>query len=97
MCGFLQTQSTHCFWSVIPLAKSPRAEAHSSTTGLNREQKRRRYVSQPQAAEYLGVTSRTIRQMISDGRLTGYRSGTKIVRVDLDELDAAMQPFGGAV
>lgn len=65
----------------------------------NRQARRhpRRYATQPQAAEYLGVTSRTIRQMIADGRLTGYRCGGKIVRVDLNELDEAMQPFGGAV
>lgn len=57
---------------------------------------RRRWVSQQEAAEYLGVTDRTIRQMIADGRLTGYRSGARLVRVDLNEVDAAMQPFGGA-
>lgn len=56
---------------------------------------RRRYVKQSEAAEYLGVTVRTIRQMIADGRLTGYRSGTRLVRVDLNEIDSAMQPFGG--
>lgn len=56
---------------------------------------RRRWVSQQDAAEYLGVTDRTIRQMIADGRLTGYRSGTRLVRLDLNEIDAAMQPFGG--
>ena len=56
----------------------------------------RRYGTLSQAAEYLGVTTRTIRQMIADGRLTGYRSGTRLVRVDLNEIDAAMEPFGGA-
>ncbi|MEE2851447.1 MAG: excisionase family DNA-binding protein [Actinomycetota bacterium] len=56
---------------------------------------RRRYVKIAEAAEYLQVTDRTIRQMIADGRLTGYRNGTRLVRVDLNELDAAMRPFGG--
>lgn len=56
---------------------------------------RRRYAKLKDAAEYLDVTERTIRQMIADGRLTGYRAGARLVRVDLDELDAAMQPFGG--
>ena len=56
---------------------------------------RRRYAKPSEAAEYLGVTTRTIRQMIADGRLTGYRSGNRLVRVDLNEVDAAMQPFGG--
>jgi excisionase family DNA binding protein len=56
---------------------------------------RRRYVKLAEAAEYLQVTDRTIRQMISDGRLTGYACGKRLVRVDLNEVDAAMVPFGG--
>jgi excisionase family DNA binding protein len=63
----------------------------------NRAARRRRYAKIAEAAEYLGVTDRTIRQMIADGRLTGYRSGTRLVRLDLDEIDAAMRPFGGAL
>jgi excisionase family DNA binding protein len=57
---------------------------------------RRRYVKIAEAAEYLDVTTRTVRQMIADGRLTGYRSGGRLVRLDLNEIDAAMQPFGGS-
>jgi hypothetical protein len=34
--------------------------------------------------------------MIADGRLTGYRSGSRLVRVDLNEVDRMMKPFGGA-
>lgn len=58
---------------------------------------RRRYGSIPDAAEYLGVHPATVRQMIADGRLTGYRSGPKLIRVDLNEIDdKLMKPFGGA-
>lgn len=57
---------------------------------------RHRYITIVQAAEYLGVTDRTIRQMICDGRLKGYRAGSRLVRLRIDEIDAAMQPFGGA-
>jgi excisionase family DNA binding protein len=64
--------------------------------GPNRTERRRRYVKVAEAADYLEVTDRTIRQMIADGRLTGYRSGSRLVRVDLNEIDAAMKPFGGA-
>lgn len=56
----------------------------------------RAYISIADAAGYLGVTTRTIRAMIADGRLRGYRSGTRLVRLRLAEIDAAMQPFGGA-
>jgi excisionase family DNA binding protein len=48
------------------------------------------------AAAHLGVVPRTIREMISDGRLRAYRNGARLVRVDLNELDASMRPFGGA-
>lgn len=61
----------------------------------NAQSTRRRYVKISEAAEYLQVTDRTVRQMIADGRLTGYRSGSRLVRVDLNEIDTAMKPFGG--
>jgi excisionase family DNA binding protein len=57
---------------------------------------RRRYVKIAEAAEYLQVTTRTVRQMVADGRLTAYRSGSRLVRLDLNEIDAAVKPFGGA-
>jgi excisionase family DNA binding protein len=56
----------------------------------------RTYLSITDAAEYLGVTTHTIRQMIADGRLRGYRSGPRLIRLRIDEIDAALQPFGGA-
>jgi excisionase family DNA binding protein len=54
------------------------------------------YISISEAADYLGVTTRTVRQMVSDGRLIAYHLGARIVRLRRDEIDAAMQPFGGA-
>ncbi|AJK78643.1 excisionase family DNA-binding protein [Mycobacterium avium] len=67
-----------------------------SSSTISPARQARRWASLQQAAEYLGVTDRTVRQMIADGRLAGYRSGNRLVRVDLNELDAAMKPFGGA-
>jgi excisionase family DNA binding protein len=40
------------------------------------------------AAEYADVHVDTIRRRIADGRLTGYRMGVKLLRVDLNEVDA---------
>lgn len=54
------------------------------------------YVTQVEAAEYLGVTDRTIRRMIADGRLKAYKLGDRILRLRLDEIDAAMKPVGAA-
>ena len=54
----------------------------------------RRRASLLQTAERLAVAERTARQMIYDGRLKGYRLG-RTVRVDLNEVDDALLPFGG--
>ena len=52
----------------------------------------RRWLSQQDAAEYLGVTDRTIRNYISRGWLQGYRPrGSRIVRIDARELDSFMR------
>lgn len=60
------------------------------------ERANRRWASIQHTADYLGVTQRTVRQMIADGRLNGYRNGRKCIRLDLNEVDASMKPFGGA-
>jgi len=51
---------------------------------------RRRYATVAEAADYLGVHQATIRQMFVDGRLTRYQMGPRVLRVDLNEVDAAM-------
>lgn len=53
----------------------------------------RRWLSQQEAAEYLGVTDRTIRNLISRGELRGYRIGTRAVRIDARDLDGALRPI----
>lgn len=53
------------------------------------------YISQRDAAKLLGYTDRTIRNMIGDGRLKGYRLG-RSVRLKRAEVEAALQPIGGA-
>lgn len=55
----------------------------------------RRWASIQVTADYLAVTERTVRQMIADGRLKGYRNGQRLIRLDLNEVDAAMHPMGG--
>ena len=67
------------------------------TTQPSVKPKRRRWASINDTAEHLGVTERTVRQMIVDGRLIGYRLGPKFIRLDLDEVDAALTPYGGGV
>ena len=57
---------------------------------------KRRLESIAGAAEYAGVHPRTIRRRIADGRLTGYRMGPRLIRVDLNELDAMLRPIPAA-
>jgi excisionase family DNA binding protein len=54
----------------------------------------RRYAKIDAAAEYLDVHPITIRQMIADGRIHAYRSGTKLLRVDLNEIDQLLTDGG---
>ena len=56
----------------------------------------RRYASVLEAADYLGVNPATVRVMLADGRLTRYQLGERIVRVDLNEIDAKMKHGGAA-
>jgi excisionase family DNA binding protein len=61
------------------------------------EAPKRHWVTQQFVAAYLAVSTRTVREMTNDGRLRGYRINEKFVRYDLNEIDAALQPFGGSV
>lgn len=51
----------------------------------------RRLTSISAAAEAADVSPQTIRRYISDGRLTGYRVGPRLLKVDLDELDVIIR------
>lgn len=55
----------------------------------------RRYVSLADAAVYVDCNERTLRRHIAAGTLRGYRFG-RLVRVDLDELDAIIRPIPAA-
>jgi excisionase family DNA binding protein len=54
---------------------------------------RHRLVSQQDAAEYLGVTERTIRNYVSRGELRAYRLSGRLVRINLGDLDAMLRPI----
>lgn len=60
---------------------------HNSST-------REPYISQAEAGEYLGLTDRTIRSLISRQILPAYRIG-RTVRLRRSEIDAAMARLGG--
>lgn len=55
-----------------------------------------RFVSIATAADYLGVNARTIRNMITDGRLSARTLGPRVLRIRLSDIDAALKPYGAA-
>jgi excisionase family DNA binding protein len=55
-----------------------------------RNQAQRRWAAQAEAAAYLDITPKTLRRMVAEGKVTGYRMGPRLIRFDLDELDALM-------
>jgi hypothetical protein len=44
-------------------------------------------------AEYADGSTRTLRRYISCGQLTGDRVGPRLIKVDLNELDAIARPI----
>lgn len=58
--------------------------------------KKRELVTLEVAAQYLGVSPKTVRQWISEGKLTGYRLGNRMLRVDQNELDGLLRPLAAA-
>jgi excisionase family DNA binding protein len=70
----------------MTVSRRPQARSKESADGL-------RLVSLYEAAEYTRTSERTIRRRISDGTLTGYRMGPRLIRVDQHELDATLSPI----
>ncbi|WP_285126050.1 helix-turn-helix transcriptional regulator [Propionibacterium freudenreichii] len=50
-----------------------------------------KYLSQPQAARYVGMSVTTIQRRIADGTLPAYRAGNRAVRVKQSDLDRMMK------
>jgi excisionase family DNA binding protein len=53
----------------------------------------RRWLTQQEAAEYLGCTDRTIRNFVKRGQIRGFRMGTRSVRLDRADLDNLLRPI----
>ena len=48
----------------------------------------RAYVGILEAADYLGLSEKTIRRLIDSGRLPAYKYGPKVLRLKISDLDA---------
>jgi excisionase family DNA binding protein len=53
------------------------------------------YIGIPEAATYLDVDHKTIRRLITSGKLAGYRLGNRVIKVKVSDLDAVLTPIGG--
>ena len=50
----------------------------------------RRFATLIEAADYVAVHPKTVRRWVATGRLTAYRAGPRLLRVDLNEVDAML-------
>lgn len=57
----------------------------------------RHLISMKEAAQIVGCTTQTIRNWVSEGRLSAFRIGERLVRVDQDELDALIRKIPAVV
>jgi excisionase family DNA binding protein len=87
-------------WDALCARVRPPGEGRVSTKDALRSLRSTRkiaqkYISQAEAATLLGVTDRTVRSAIRDGRLKGYQFG-RTVRLRIDQVEAAMAPIASA-
>ncbi|MDM4141380.1 MULTISPECIES: helix-turn-helix domain-containing protein [Mycobacterium] len=52
-------------------------------------------ISIAQAAAVFGLSHKTIRRWLAEGRISGYRLGKRAIRIDRDSLLAVQRPIGG--
>lgn len=53
----------------------------------------RKYLTLAEAAEWYGVSERTLRRRIAEGRLPAYRVGPRSIRVKAEDVEALAQPI----
>lgn len=51
----------------------------------------RQWLTQEEAADYLKITPRTVRRMVSSGQLPAFRLGPRLLRIDLADVDALLR------
>jgi len=50
----------------------------------------KKYGSARQAADLVGVSTRTIHRYVAEGRIRAFRCGPKLIRLDLNEVERAL-------
>jgi excisionase family DNA binding protein len=60
----------------------------TTASGARRPARRPKYASMKTAAETYDVDQATIKRWIARGMIRGYRMGERLIKVDLNEIDA---------
>lgn len=71
----------------------------TNTTRSPRNRRERRHpelIGLQEAADYCDVSYRTMRRWVASGQLRAVRVGPRLIKVDVSELAAFLQPTGGA-
>lgn len=55
-----------------------------------------RWITIRAAADYLSCTDKTIRRLISAGKLEAFRLGDRAIRLDRNQIDAMLRPIPSA-
>lgn len=74
--------------------RSPSSQKYQEGTATMsnvRTNRNRRWSTMTETADYLGVSPRSLRAYISQGLIPAYRLGPRMVRLNLDEVDAAFR------
>lgn len=50
------------------------------------------WLDQTTASEHLGISEKTLRRYVAEGRIPAYRMGARLLRFRSDDLDALMEP-----
>jgi excisionase family DNA binding protein len=55
--------------------------------------RKKNYASVATGAICYSISEKTLRRWIAEGRLTGYRFGPRMIRIDLNELESLVKPI----
>lgn len=53
----------------------------------------REWITQQEVADMFGISGRTVRRMIADGRLPAHRIGPRLVRIRRADVEQALTPI----
>jgi excisionase family DNA binding protein len=71
--------------------------ANNSRPPANRRERRHpERIGLQEAADYCGVSYRTMRRYVADGRLNAVRVGPRLLKVSIADLEKLHHPVGGA-